>query len=87
MHRKGRLKLSSDIDTWFRKALIPAGLEILSITPEITLRATDLSPVHKDPFDRLIVTTALAYNAKLATIDSVIVKYPELENVLMTQKN
>ena len=40
-------------------------------------------PIHKDPFDRLIIATALEYGAKLASVDSLFSKYPELENYLM----
>jgi PIN domain nuclease of toxin-antitoxin system len=37
----------------------------------------------KDPFDRLIIATALEYGAKLASVDSLFSKYPELESHLM----
>jgi len=33
--------------------------------------------------DHLIIATALEYGAKLASIDSLFSKYPELENLLM----
>ncbi len=55
----------------------------LIITPEITIRAVNLSPIHKDPFDRIIIATALEYDAKLASIDTLFPKYPELKNHLM----
>lgn len=83
-HKKGRLTLSSEIDIWFKEATAPAGIEILPITSEITTRAVNLSPIHKDPFDRLIMATALAYEARLATVDLLINKYPEVKNSLMT---
>ncbi|REJ39063.1 MAG: hypothetical protein DWQ54_23015 [Microcystis flos-aquae TF09] len=57
---------------------------LLPLTPEITLRAVNLSPVHKDPFDRIIIGTALEYQAKLASIDSLFLKYPELKDYLMS---
>ena len=37
----------------------------------------------KDPFNRLIIATVLEYDAKLASVDSLFSKYPELENRLM----
>ncbi|MEI6063576.1 MAG: hypothetical protein WCQ26_03205 [Pseudanabaena sp. ELA748] len=43
----------------------------------------NLSPNHKDPFDRLIIATALEYGVKLASVDSLFSKYPELESYLM----
>ncbi|WP_190316121.1 hypothetical protein [Pseudanabaena sp. UWO310] len=37
------------------------------LSPAITVRAVNLSPIHKDPFDRLIIATALEYDAKIAS--------------------
>ena len=36
--------------------------------------------LHKDPCDRLIMATALEYGAKLASIDRLFSRYPELED-------
>ncbi|GCE62909.1 ribonuclease VapC22 [Microcystis aeruginosa NIES-4285] len=58
-HHKGRLALDIPIQQWLIDALNPSGIELLPLTPEITLRAVNLSPVHKDPFDRIIIGTAL----------------------------
>jgi PIN domain nuclease of toxin-antitoxin system len=46
-------------------------------------RAVELSPVHQDPFDRLIIATALEYEAKLASVDNLFARYPELEAHLL----
>ncbi len=45
--------------------------------------SVSLSPVHKDPFDRLIIATALDYKAKLASIDGLFSQYPEIDTLLM----
>ncbi|OIP69627.1 MAG: hypothetical protein AUK43_12515 [Oscillatoriales cyanobacterium CG2_30_40_61] len=50
---------------------------------EIASRAVNLSPIHKDPFDRIIIATALVYQANLASIDSVFSQYSELDTYLM----
>lgn len=71
------------VQDWLTDSLAPAGIELLPLTPEITVRAVSLTLIHKDPFDRLIIATALEYEAKLASVDSVFSKYPELENYLM----
>jgi PIN domain nuclease of toxin-antitoxin system len=39
------------------------------------LRLTELAPVHKDPFDRLIVSTAIAEGLTILTVDENIRKY------------
>lgn len=63
--QRGRLELPCSANEWFQEALEPAGITILPITPDIACRTVNLSPVHKDPFDRLIIATALEYGAKL----------------------
>jgi len=83
-YQKVRLALDIPIQQWLLDALTPSGIELLPLTPEITLRAVNLSPVHKDPFDRIIIGTALEYQAKLASIDSLFPKYPELKDYLMS---
>ncbi len=80
---RGRLELTCSLEDWFNRALASAKIELLPLTPEITIRAVNLTPIHKDPFDRLIIATALEYGAKLASIDSLFSKYPELANHLM----
>ncbi|MGB7415096.1 MAG: PIN domain-containing protein [Thermosynechococcaceae cyanobacterium] len=64
-------------------ALTPSDIELLPITAEIAHQAVSLSPIHKDPFDRLIIATALIYEAQLASIDGLFRQYPELTNRLM----
>jgi PIN domain nuclease of toxin-antitoxin system len=39
--------------------------------------------IHKDPFDRIIIASALEYHAQLASIDDNFPKYPELQLLLM----
>ncbi|MBW4513717.1 MAG: type II toxin-antitoxin system VapC family toxin [Timaviella obliquedivisa GSE-PSE-MK23-08B] len=82
-HKKGRIRLPSTAQDWFREALTPAGVEVLPMTEAIAARAVDLSPTHKDPFDRLIIATALEYGAKLASVDRSFAQYSELETCLL----
>ena len=82
-YNKGRLEIDIPIRDWLSDSLAPAGIELLPLSPEITVRAVNLLSIHKDPFDRLIIATALEYGAKLASVDSLFFKYPELENILM----
>jgi len=77
------LEIYIPVQDWLINSLAPAGIELLPLSPEITVRAVNLSTIYKDPFDRLIISTALEYGAKLASIDTLFSKYPELENILM----
>lgn len=69
------------VDRWFQEALEPTGITLFPLTAEIAYKAVNLSP-HKDPFDRLIIATALAYKAKLASIDGLFSQYSELDTQL-----
>jgi PIN domain nuclease of toxin-antitoxin system len=82
-HSRGRIELPSTAQEWFQGALTTAGIELFPVTEAIASRAVDLSPVHKDPFDRLIIATALVYGAKLASIDGLFSQYSELDDYLM----
>ena len=82
-HQRGRLLLPCTAQRWFQEALAPVGIDVLPLTPNITTRAVDLSPVHKDPFDRIIIATALEHDASLASIDGIFKRYPELQEHLL----
>ena len=82
-HSKGRLELPSTAQTWFQESLTSVGIELFPMTEVIAARAVELSPIHKDPFDRLIIATALVNGAKLASVDSLFSRYPEINSYLM----
>ncbi|MEI6371950.1 MAG: type II toxin-antitoxin system VapC family toxin [Nostocales cyanobacterium ELA608] len=81
--QKGRLILPCPVDQWFQEALEPSGISLLSLTPAIASGAVNLSPIHRDPFDRIIIATAIEYQGKLASIDGFFRQYPELTSLLM----
>jgi len=82
-HQRGKLALPCDAANWLEQALAPAGIELLPITAAIAAHAVALSPVHKDPFDRLIIATALQHQAQLASVDSLFSRYEELKAFLL----
>lgn len=81
--KRGRLSLPCPVDRWFREALSPSGISLFPLTPAIASNAVNLSPIHGDPFDRIIIATAIEYQAKLASIDGFFRQYPELKTLLM----
>ena len=85
-HSRGRLELPSSAQAWFEGALAPVGVELFSLTPQIANRAVALSPIHNDPFDRMIMATTLVYEAKLASVDGLIFRYPELADRVLKRK-
>ncbi|GAB4553163.1 MAG: type II toxin-antitoxin system VapC family toxin [Pleurocapsa sp.] len=82
--QKGRLELPCSVDLWLKNALEPTGIELFPLTAETAREAVNLSPIHKDPFDRLIIATAIIYQAQLASIDHLFSQYPEINQKLMT---
>jgi PIN domain nuclease of toxin-antitoxin system len=52
------------------------GLEILPLTMEHVLFVDSLPPIHRDPFDRLLIAQASVENAVVLTSDPVFSKYP-----------
>ena len=85
-YSRNRLEIDMPLMNWFQDALDTSGISLLPITPEISTQAVNLSPIHKDPFDRLIIATALVYDAKLASVDSCFKEYTELVNHLMSNE-
>ncbi len=81
--QRGRLQLPCSLEEWFQEALTPSGIILLALSPKIASVAVNLSPIHKDPFDRIIIATALVHQANLASVDRVFSQYPELDTCLM----
>ena len=62
-------------------ALEPAGFLPLPISVEHAARVASLPPLHRDPFDRLLVAQALAEPMRLLTTDATLAAYGELVTV------
>lgn len=71
----GLLALGADTRSWVRRAVAELDLELLSITSEHAAVAEDLPPVHRDPFDRILVAQATSEGAELLTADNTLVEY------------
>jgi PIN domain nuclease of toxin-antitoxin system len=59
-----------------RRGLLDNGFQQLSITAEHTLAVADLPPLHRDPFDRMLVAQSLVEGVILLTADPVVARYP-----------
>ena len=60
-------------------------IKILPVTAQIATKAVHLPEHHKDPQDRIIIATALHYNAKLLSFDCVFASYQELNGYLINK--
>lgn len=70
-HRIGKLSVSPGV---FRDAMRDGGALILSVTDEHALGTSALRFEHRDPFDRLLLSVALAERLVLLTADEVLIE-------------
>lgn len=59
-----------------RRSLLDNGYSELPVTSEHAVAIDTLPPIHKDPFDRIIVAQATVEGITLLTSDSLVAKYP-----------
>jgi len=59
-----------------RRGLVENGYHELSITVSHVLAVAHLPPVHRDPFDRILVAQAESEGLRLVTSDEVVASYP-----------
>lgn len=59
-----------------RRGLLDNGYSELSIRSEHVIALDQLPPLHKDPFDRLLIAQALVEGITLLTADGQVAQYP-----------
>ena len=59
-----------------RRGLLENGYRELSITSEHAVSIDLLPPLHKDPFDRILVAQSIVEGITLLTADPVVAQYP-----------
>ena len=59
-----------------RRGLLDNGYSELPIRSDHVVALDSLPPIHKDPFDRLLVAQATVEGVTLLTADDVVAKYP-----------
>ena len=68
---KGKLEVPPDVGA----RLDPAGFELLDVTLGHVMRAAELPPHHRDPFDRMLIAQAQIEGAVLVTHDEALRAY------------
>jgi PIN domain nuclease of toxin-antitoxin system len=76
-----RIILSMPVCEWMNELLQYYGFRELAITSAIAGRATLLPSIHSDPFDRLLVSTAIEHHLTLVTPDRTIRQYPGVKTL------
>jgi PIN domain nuclease of toxin-antitoxin system len=59
-----------------RRGLLDNGYVELPITSEHAVAVDGLPPIHKDPFDRILVAQATVEGVALLTADPMVAQYP-----------
>ncbi|MCX7111182.1 MAG: type II toxin-antitoxin system VapC family toxin [Proteobacteria bacterium] len=78
---RGRVQIHLPLRDWFAEAIAGSGIELLPVTPNIAASAAALPQIHRDPWDRIIIATALEYDVVLLTKDATIPLYPGVKAV------
>jgi len=75
-HRAGRLPLPESPDRLIPTERGLRGVLPLSFDEESALQVLRLPPLHRDPFDRMLISQAIAGGLALVTPDPLITQYP-----------
>ncbi|MGA2373858.1 MAG: type II toxin-antitoxin system VapC family toxin [Candidatus Korobacteraceae bacterium] len=59
-----------------RRGLVDNGYNELPIISDHVVAIESLPPIHKDPFDRLLVAQATVEGVTLLTLDPIVAQYP-----------
>lgn len=68
----GKLAIPPDLDA----VIVKSGFVHLPMTAAHALAITQLPPIHRDPFDRMLVSQAIAEGAQLVSRDALVARYP-----------
>ena len=71
----GKLSVPDVPEIWFPDRVRRAGFTLLPIELQHVLRVHNLPPIHKNPFDRLLISQANAENLTIVTEDPNFSKY------------
>lgn len=71
----GKLQLPDPVERYVPARLAAQGMGTLAVEPAHALRVATLPPLHRDPFDRLIVCQALIEELPLVTADTQLAAY------------
>lgn len=73
--QKGLLSIT-DLPTWWKQATELTGARVLHIRASHITALAALPPLHKDPFDRVLLAQAKAEGLELVTNDGLVRQYP-----------
>lgn len=75
-HRLGKLPLPEPVARFVPALRERHGIESLTLDEESALHEARLPPLHRDPFDRILVSQAIVHGLVILTPDSQVQQYP-----------
>ena len=75
-HAAGKLTLPEHPERYVPAMRAARGFAALAIDEESALHASRLPSLHRDPFDRLLVSQAIVHGMTILTSDRLITQYP-----------
>lgn len=72
----GKIPLPDEPDRYLPAKRIAAGFALLAIDDIEACQVHRLPPIHRDPFDRMLITQANRHGLVIATNDPIIGRYP-----------
>ena len=75
-HGLGRLRLPRDPQVFVPEERRRHGFKSLPFDEASALQLRRLPPLHKDPFDRILVCQAIEHGMTLVTPDRLVAQYP-----------
>ena len=80
-HRLGKLGLPLPGRIWYLKAIELYVIREIDVSAEIAMRSAELPFIHKDPCDRVIISTALVTGMAIVTSDKIIPQYEKVKTI------
>ena len=75
--KRGRNRADFQVDArLLRRNLLNNGYRELPVTGEHAIAVGDLPPLHKDPFDRILIAQSIVEGITLLTVDPTVAAYP-----------
>jgi PIN domain nuclease of toxin-antitoxin system len=75
-HGRGRLALPVPPPQFVPAARARYGIDLLPIDEESALHVAKLPDLHRDPFDRMLVSQAIVHGLTILTPDPLVTQYP-----------
>ncbi|TVQ19120.1 MAG: type II toxin-antitoxin system VapC family toxin [Spirochaetaceae bacterium] len=77
----GKLEISDPLQAIVERELVRNRWEVLPVHLRHTWALADLPPLHRDPFDRLLIAQAKSESLALVTADPLIREYPGVATI------